>query len=379
MRKNQYLTKILLGKERPVKGSPGDKKSLPMSWKQAVDFLDTTLSTGFTPDIKTWTTVLRICQKNEETQATLNVFDSMKVAGVQPDRFAYQVAISSCLYMENCADSAKKAISLLRECDKILPLNQLNGFVEAKISISIYSAAICVCERASQSKISIALYDEMIARNHLPDLSTISSVVAACEMESNWTKLDEVINGMKESKLIPDLTLFHQLIRTSGKRHDLRAAFLYLHAAIKQDLKPSRGTYRELVEACHQVETQKPNKKYLEKAKLLLYIAYPNEGSGGDNGPMATFLLDGDLHTVRNGPGNLKIGPGSTYEYNTEKMLEILASKTSFRLHDHAALPESGTRISFDAAQEILSLHCEKQALAALLDKNAYDNDVILS
>jgi hypothetical protein len=79
---------------------------LPMSWKQAIDFLDTTLSTGFildmkiwqlsyifqaifvfdwkymfmvkivrhfriiislgfVPDMKTWTTVLRICQKNQ--------------------------------------------------------------------------------------------------------------------------------------------------------------------------------------------------------------------------------------------------------------------------------------------------------------------------
>jgi hypothetical protein len=52
VRKNQYLTKVLLGKERPLKGSPADKKSLPMSWKQAIDFLDTTLSTGFILDMK---------------------------------------------------------------------------------------------------------------------------------------------------------------------------------------------------------------------------------------------------------------------------------------------------------------------------------------
>jgi hypothetical protein len=178
--------------------------------------------------------------------------------------------------------------------------------------------------------------------------------------------------------LVPDLTLFHQLIRTSGKRNNLRAAFLYLQAAIKQGLKPSRGTYRELVEACYAVESHVPHKKHLEKAKLLLYIAYPSESNGRDDDPKATFLLDRNIHTVRNGPGNIKIGPGNTYEYNTEKMMKTLYLKTAFRLHDHAALPESGTRISFDTAEKILSLHCEKQALAALLDDyrhSASNND----
>lgn len=124
---------------------------------------------------------MRICQQNEQAIATLSVFDRMKSNGIKPDRYAYQVCISSCLHIEKSAWI--KAIELLRECDLVLPLGGNNGTIQANISMSIFSTAINICEKSGKSRLAINLYDEMHSRKNLPptDVVTISSVVAACE------------------------------------------------------------------------------------------------------------------------------------------------------------------------------------------------------
>lgn len=284
----------------------------------------------------------------------------MKVSGVEPDRFAYQVAISSCLHLECTTDSWQRAVALFKECDKILPLTGSGGIIDGKLAMSIFSVVISACERAAQGRVAIDLYDLMSQRANLPrpDLVTVSSIVAACEVESDWTKLETVLTS---SKVVPDLILYHQLIRIAGKRNDPKEAFNHLRAAVKQGLRPTRGTYRELVEACKHSADRVPNGAYLlEQAKLLLNKAF-SSCIATDEGPVADFQLNGEILSVSNGPG----GP---YEQATRKMLNVLSVTTDFRLHDHSALPESGSRVPMQAAQEILAMHCEKQALAALLE-----------
>jgi hypothetical protein len=283
----------------------------------------------------------------------------MKQQGIQPDRYAYQIAISSCLYIESSADSWKHSLSLLRECDAILPLDGNGGAVEGKVSLSIFSAVISVCERAGQGQVAIAIYELMARRRNLPvpDVQLVSSIVAACEAEEDWATLDAVL---RDVRIIPDLTLYHQLIRIAGKQNDPKKAFQYIQTALRQGLRPTRGTYRELVEACQASVEMAPKGAYLlEQAKLLFSRSFPADDMEREE-PKADFLLNGNKCTANN-------GPGSSYESNARKMLRTLAVTTNFRLHDHSALPESGQRISFGAAEELLAMHCEKQALAALL------------
>ena len=305
----------------------------------------------------------------------MSVFDRMQKVGVQPDRFAYQIAISSCIYMESKTESWQKAVALLLECDRTLPLDGTGGSVEGKLAVSIFAAAISVCERAAQGRAALKLYDLMSQRKQLPrpDVVMISSIVAACEIDSDWAKLDDVLEG---SGVVPDLILYHQLIRIAGKKFDPLAAFHHLRAAIRQGLQPTRGTYRELVEACQiSVESIPRGAFLLEQAKLLLNRAYPgvvaendNDSGSSGTGPKADFMLDGSKCTTTN-------GPGGDYEPSTRKMLKMLETTTPFRLHDTSALPESGHRISFQAAQELLAMHCEKQALAALLENAPVSTD----
>jgi pentatricopeptide repeat protein len=318
------------------------------------------------------TTVLRICQKSREATAALSVFDRMKQSGVKPDRFAYQVVISSCMYLESATDSWQRAVALLQECDKLLPLTGTGGIMDGKLAMSIFSSAISACERAAQGQVALDLYDQMSQRVNLPlpDLITVSSIVAACEVESDWTKLDKVL---KTSKVTPDLILYHQLIRIAGKKHDPRMAFNLLQAAVKQGLHPTRGTYRELVEACQTSAGWVPNGPYLlSQAKQLLKKAFSSGSSMNedDTGPVADFLLHGQKCTTSN-------GPGGSYEAATRKMLDVISVTTEFRLHDHSALPELGRNIPLHSAQQILALHCEKQALAALLEAAGSSEDTV--
>jgi hypothetical protein len=54
-RQNQQITRALMGKnKRPMPGSSATFKPEPMEWRQAINFLDKTLLTGFIPDIMTW-------------------------------------------------------------------------------------------------------------------------------------------------------------------------------------------------------------------------------------------------------------------------------------------------------------------------------------
>ena len=55
MKQNQYITRVLLGKnKRPMPGSSATYKAEPMEWRQALHYLDQTLQGGFIPDMKTW-------------------------------------------------------------------------------------------------------------------------------------------------------------------------------------------------------------------------------------------------------------------------------------------------------------------------------------
>lgn len=121
-----------------------------------------------------------------------------------------------------------------------------------------------------------------------------------------------------------------------------------------------------------------PNGNYLrEQAKLILNKAFPpikgiDMSSTGARGPLAQFVINSKIFTAKN-------GKGSSYEGKTRLMLHRLSTTTPFRLHDYSALPESGRLIPFNKAEDMLALHCEKQALAALLyiNENNEDNDNI--
>jgi len=129
-----------------------------------------------------------------------------------------------------------------------------------------------------------------------------------------------------------------------------------------------KGLYRCLIEACVQADDQ----VLLTKAKLLLHIefegcnSHQQESTLDDDNiePTSTFNFNGQDYIVKNGPSN--------YSKVTRKLLSVLLNTSSlYRRIDITSLPERGMRIPTIIARDILSLHCEKQALGGLLQLNS--------
>ena len=136
-----------------------------------------------------------------------------------------------------------------------------------------------------------------------------------------------------------------------------------------------KGLYRCLIEACAQAGDQ----VLLTEAKLLLHVEFEGCNSyflqeeaadavsvhnNDDFEPASTFSFNGQDYVVKNGP--------SDYSRVTQKLVSILLNTSSlYRKIDITALPERGLRIPTAVARDILSLHCEKQALSGLLQLNS--------
>ena len=136
-----------------------------------------------------------------------------------------------------------------------------------------------------------------------------------------------------------------------------------------------KGLYRCLIEACAQAGDQ----VLLTEAKLLLHVEFEGCNSyflqeeaadavsvhnNDDFEPASTFSFNGQDYVVKNGP--------SDYSRVTRKLVSILLNTSSlYRKIDITALPERGLRIPTAVARDILSLHCEKQALSGLLQLNS--------
>jgi len=129
-------------------------------------------------------------------------------------------------------------------------------------------------------------------------------------------------------------------------------------------MNDKKGLYRCLIEACVQADDQ----VLLAEAKRLLREDFADtveKSAYDDTEPTSTFSFEGREYSVKNGP--------SAYSGVTRKLLSVLLNTNSslYRSIDVTALPERGLRIPPTIARDILTLHCEKQALGGLLQMNS--------
>lgn len=229
--------------------------------------------------------------------------------------------------------------------------------------------------------------------------------------------LDKLIVGpsvVADELVVPSLGVYKTMIRREGMRNNSELAFRLFREALAMMLDDisihegsnssssqvqhntpapdesslntivtsysshdKKGLYRCLIEACAHAD----DKVLLTEAKLLLHIEFEGCNShmqeeaeaaavtaGADNNddiePTSTFCFNGQDYVVKNGP--------SDYSRVTRKLVSILLNTSSlYHKIDISALPERGLRIPTAVAKDMLSLHCEKQALSGLLQLNS--------
>eukprot|EP01037_Dinobryon_pediforme_P019127 gene19127-19491_t len=191
------------------------------------------------------------------------------------------------------------------------------------------------------------------------------------------------------SAVRPTLQIYTTLIQSAGLRGDGPLAFRYFDDAMsRQEIPPDRALFRSLIEACS-LDPSHPT--LVDKARSLLMDAsgslslvhldsewhpdysesdsdspsYKAAAGSGLLQPEAGFFssCEGRNILVRNGLGMQSAA--------TRKLIAAVKQRSDYRI-DITALPERGARMpSIASAKQLLSLHCEKQALAAglLADK----------
>lgn len=228
--------------------------------------------------------------------------------------------------------------------------------------------------------------------------------------------IDKLIVGpsvVDDELVVPSLGVYKTMIRGEGMRNNSEMAFRLFREALAMILvdvnyssihgvtnssrvhhtpadesslntiitstyssNDKKGLYRCLIEAC----TQAGDQILLTEAKLLLHVEFEGcnsyclqeeatdavlaHNNDDDFEPASTFSFNGQDYVVKNGP--------SDYSRVTRKLLSILLNTSSlYRKIDITALPERGLRIPTAIARDMLSLHCEKQALSGLLQLNS--------
>lgn len=229
--------------------------------------------------------------------------------------------------------------------------------------------------------------------------------------------IDKLIVGpsvVDDELVVPSLGVYKTMIRGEGMRNNSEMAFRLFREALAMMLddvnyssihgvtnssrahhtpagesslntiitstytsNDKKGLYRCLIEAC----TQAGDQILLTEAKLLLHVEFEGCNSyclqeeateavlahkynDDDFEPASTFSFKGQDYVVKNGP--------SDYSKVTRKLVSILLNTSSlYRKIDITALPEQGLRIPTVVAKDMLSLHCEKQALSGLLQLNS--------
>jgi len=125
-------------------------------------------------------------------------------------------------------------------------------------------------------------------------------------------------------------------------------------------LEPDRTLHRHLIEAC----AEAGDEERANLARQLLVDAFQSLKVAESDFvvPEAIFQLSGRPVSVRNGPG--------IYSSAIRHLVANISSAAHYQ-PDRSTLPESGYRISQSASDELIILHCEKQALAAILEADS--------
>lgn len=210
----------------------------------------------------------------------------------------------------------------------------------------------------------------------------------------------------EDGRLQPDIQLFKTLIECAGILGNASLAFDYFHLALERSqtllmdnnsssrtsstgrithnctpfsspMLLDRGIYRALVEACLQAN----DTDRTEKARTLLMDTFGTLKSARfKEFPSGRYVLAAPQTAmatcrVRNLSVNVANGIG-IYSSAVKKMIKTVKGSTAYRI-DHEALPEKGRHIPVLQGKEILSHHCEKQALALQVEASPEDRDCL--
>ena len=219
-------------------------------------------------------------------------------------------------------------------------------------------AAITKVSEYSEGSIALALeLKELLIK--INNNNKYCVLVDNAKLRRRVNRLINCLDNMKDvavinEKIEPNLNVYKSLIESAGLKRDSKLAFHYFNDAIKKNIEVDRGLYRILIEAC----TQAGDLTLTEQARQLLINKY---------GLLNTIAKPEAIFSILNKQIIISNGLGKLFSTISRKLVNLIESQSKYNIN-HNALLEKGIHISLPIGREMLTNHCEKQALAVFYE-----------
>ncbi|CAM9882463.1 unnamed protein product [Ectocarpus sp. 12 AP-2014] len=178
------------GEEGSAAGGPyaaagrgeGGEKGGHDSWRRAYFLLVEMREAGLTPEVKSYNTVLAVCQRAEAWEGALEVLEEMK-SGT-----AKRLARSG----PRDRDTAAHGAAVSSWIEEPAPPPNLVSF----------NTAMGACGKAGQWEIALSLLEEIADSGFAPDAISYNTAAAACARAEEWDRAQEIVERGREAGVI---------------------------------------------------------------------------------------------------------------------------------------------------------------------------------
>lgn len=164
-------------RDRGVEGTAGSRGQ---SWVRAYDLLVEMREIGLAPEVKSYNTVLAVCQRAEAWKGALEVLEEMK-------RGRAKQPVESSPY-RNTADN--------------VDVSSWTELIPPRPNLTSFNTAMGACGKAGQWQEALRLLEELSDFGLSPDAISYNTAAAACARAQKWNQAQEVIDRGREAGVI---------------------------------------------------------------------------------------------------------------------------------------------------------------------------------
>ncbi|KFK33790.1 hypothetical protein AALP_AA5G060800 [Arabis alpina] len=139
-------------------------------------------------------------------------------------------------------------IDNVHEAERIWRVMRGDGQIGTEIT---YSLLVSIFVRCGRSELALDAYDEMISNNISPREDAMYAVISACTKEENWDLALKVFQSMLKKGMKPNLVACNTLINSLGKAGKVGLVFKVYSVAKSLGHKPDEYTWNALLTALY--------------------------------------------------------------------------------------------------------------------------------
>ncbi|CAM9220165.1 unnamed protein product [Laminaria digitata] len=286
------LNDLLAGEIRPgddvflseLKAAASAKDSV-----RALQLLDGMRAAGYRPQPGAYACAIRACGKAGRWEHSLALMDEMRSSGVEPGEGCNVMALKACA----AAGRWEKTLEMLRDMRASGVNRSESSFVVAMKACgdagrweqalglmddmrrdgmppmeTTYTTAMKACGSAGEWKRALYLFDEMRDTGIPPTELCFTAVIKACAKADETEKALSLLQGMRIAQGVrTNMASYRAVMYAYARAGDWASALGLLEDARREELQPSTGDLRTLVQVCGEAEQHERALSLLEEMR----------------------------------------------------------------------------------------------------------------